>query len=94
MKRRARQDEHPRVKTARLELGSVVMLRDDGSNHIEWLRSLDDHFRGQFGTIGDCLSNVNGYHTRQLWTEQQYLKYQQAAAATAAGLAKYRAERT
>lgn len=88
----AHHDSGARVKS-RVELGSLVMLRDDGTNEPEWHESLDLHFQSTFGIIGYCLTDPNGYHIRTGWSDVQYAQFQADSAMTNAQLSKYRIAR-
>lgn len=54
----------------KVELGSLVMLREDGSNAAEWYDSLDIYFQSEYEKIGRFLDkDSTGYYVRPVhWT--------------------------
>lgn len=78
-----------RVKP-KVDLESLVMLRDDGTNDAEWFHSLDIYFQAKYDFIGFCLSDPAGYAVRTTWADQDFIDWQAASGATAVQLAALR----
>lgn len=92
-KNNSTRDEVVRLKS-KVDTGSLVMLRDDGSNDTEWFLSLDNYFESNYGDIGRCLTDPTGYLIRMPWSSVKYLEFQRYSGMSDQQLAKYRIERT
>jgi len=81
-----------RVKS-KVDVDSLVMLREDGTNDPEWHNALDIYFQGKYEFIGFCLSDENGYIVRTMWTEEDFAEYQLLTGCTNVQLAAFRRQK-
>lgn len=60
----------------KIELDSLLSMRDDGSNYIPWADALDAYFQMNYGLIGCFVNEPTGYYKRDAWTPDKFAELQ------------------